>query len=123
MIAVGAASAFMAPGRTEKIGLSASATLPGSQTDALGTLTMKSGCVSTSGIYEKGAEVEGVYYHHIIDSRTGYPSDSGIISATVLHQSGAIKRRIGHCLRRTGEGRRNGIAQRLWRGGHSDSGR
>ena len=34
--------------------------------------------------------MEGVYYHHIIDSRTGYPSDSGIISATVLHQSGAI---------------------------------
>ncbi len=62
----------------------------GEQTDALGTLTMKSGCVSTSGIYEKGAEVEGVYYHHIIDSRTGYPADSGIISATVLHQSGAI---------------------------------
>ena len=62
----------------------------GEQTDAMGVLTVESGCVSTSGIYEKGKEVDGVYYHHIVDGRTGYPADSGIVSATVLHQSGAV---------------------------------
>lgn len=62
----------------------------GDQAAVLGVLTMESGCVSTSGIYEKGAQVDGVYYHHIVDSRTGYPADSGLLSATVLHPSGAI---------------------------------
>ncbi len=62
----------------------------GEQSEALGVMTMDSGCVSTSGIYEKGREVDGVYYHHIVDARTGYPADTELVSVTVVHASGAV---------------------------------
>ena len=62
----------------------------GGRSEALGVLALESGCVSTSGIYEKGKEVGGVYYHHIVDGGTGYPAQSDLLSATVLHESGTV---------------------------------
>lgn len=62
----------------------------GAETESLGTLSLTSGCVSTSGIYEKKRELDGVTYHHILDPRTGYPAENDLVSATVICESGAL---------------------------------
>ena len=40
--------------------------------------------VVTSGSYERFVEIEGKQYQHIVDPQTGYPSESDIVSATVV---------------------------------------
>lgn len=62
----------------------------GSVNEYIAVLKLGQTCVSTSGDYERVLEKDGVSYHHILDTRTGYPSDSGFISVTVVCKSGVI---------------------------------
>ncbi len=48
------------------------------------------GTVITSGGYQRYIEKDGVRYHHILDSSTGYPFRSDILSATVVNPSGTL---------------------------------
>ncbi|MCM1082702.1 MAG: FAD:protein FMN transferase [Clostridium sp.] len=63
----------------------------GNETELIGCLTFEANetaCISTSGDYEKYVMADGVRYHHIFDRSTGYPSRSGLISVTVVCESG-----------------------------------
>ena len=58
-------------------------TNPLNKKKSFGLLPIKNGAVVTSGNYEKYVILNGKRYSHIIDPRTGYPTN-GIISATVF---------------------------------------
>ena len=45
------------------------------------------GSTVTSGIYERGFEYEGVYYHHILDPQTGWPVQNELASVTIFSES------------------------------------
>lgn len=65
-------------------------TNPFDKNTTLGSLHLNNGFVSVSGSYERFFEKDGKIYHHIFDSKTGYPSDSDLASAVVISDDGLV---------------------------------
>jgi len=46
--------------------------------------------VVTSGIYERGFDLHGIRYHHLIDPSTGMPADNDLMSVSIVAPSSAV---------------------------------
>lgn len=51
---------------------------------ALGVLTTPAKSIVTSGIYERYLVINGQNYHHMFDSKTGYPIQNDLESVTII---------------------------------------
>lgn len=51
------------------------------------TVKIKDKSVVTSGIYERYYRVDGKLYHHILDTKTGYPVKNNLYSVTIISDS------------------------------------
>lgn len=54
------------------------------QGTSLGIVEIQDLSVVTSGIYERCFYVDDVFYHHVLDTATGYPVDNELASVTIL---------------------------------------
>lgn len=56
----------------------------------IGVLSIQDKAVITSGGYERYFEQDGKTYHHIIDPKTGYPAENGLISVSIVTADGTL---------------------------------
>lgn len=62
----------------------------GMPNDIIGKLKAVNTIVATSGGYERFFVKDNVTYHHILDTKTGYPANNGLLSVTVVSEDGAL---------------------------------
>ena len=89
---VSVGGSILAYGSRDKAGSNWSVAIqhPRKENEFLGVIHLKEGFISTSGDYERYFIKDGVRYHHILDAKTGYPCESGLISVTVVCESGLL---------------------------------
>lgn len=57
----------------------------------VGVVSLPSGySLVTSGVYERGFDLDGIRYHHILDPHTGYPIQNGVLSVSILAKSSLL---------------------------------
>lgn len=54
------------------------------QKDYWAAVTSVDSTVVTSGVYERGFEKNGKWYHHILDPKTGYPVENNLLTVTIV---------------------------------------
>ena len=55
-----------------------------SSDEYIGVLEVTGASVVSSGTYERGFEENGLWHHHILDPKTGWPVKTDVVSATVI---------------------------------------
>ncbi len=56
----------------------------GTNSEIMDVLELTKGSLVTSGVYQRNFIIDNKIYHHIIDPFTGYPTDNGLYSVTIL---------------------------------------
>jgi thiamine biosynthesis lipoprotein len=56
----------------------------------LARIQLQHGALGTSGAGEQFTEIDGKRYGHVLDPRTGWPAESGVLSASVLAADAAV---------------------------------
>lgn len=57
------------------------------QNASIASIAVINTSVVSSGVYERYFELDGKVYHHLIDSKTGYPRENNILGVTIISQS------------------------------------
>lgn len=65
-------------------------TNPDNTTEVSITLQTAQASIVTTGAYERYFEEDGMIYHHVFDSTTGYPTTEDLKSVTVISQNSTI---------------------------------
>lgn len=52
--------------------------------ETISILNINDMSVVSSGVYERNFIIDDVNYHHLLDTKTGYPLDNGLISVTII---------------------------------------
>ena len=58
------------------------------RTEIVGSTEVADKTLVTSGVYERMFEIDGKIYHHILDTKTGWPVDSDLNSITLVADKG-----------------------------------
>lgn len=57
--------------------------------EVIATIPSSSNSVVTSGIYERYFRIDDKIYHHLLDTKNGYPIDNSLLSVTIVSDSSA----------------------------------
>ncbi len=60
-----------------------------SSEDYLGVIAQSNRSIVTSGIYERNFIQDGILYHHILDTTSGYPVENNVASVTIVTENSA----------------------------------